>query len=254
MERVRSGENQAQIAADLGVSQAAISQTLTKAEEKERQDAERAELARAVTSDSDLPAGIAVWTGDFRELGAKIPDGSVSLIFTDPPYAEKFIPLYGDLAQLGARVLKPGGSLICYCGHYALPSIFSLMTLHLRFWWVLALEHTESKQLPGKWVNAAWKPLLWFVKDHRANNNYVRDLISTAGPEKKLHDWQQSTTEATYCIERLTEQEELILDPMAGSGTTLVAALGAGRQALGVELDPKTANIMRGRLCGHNDS
>ena len=60
-------------------------------------------------------------------LGKNIPDNSIDLIFTDPPYNEASLSLYGDLAKLAERVLKPGGSLITYVGHYALFKINDLI-------------------------------------------------------------------------------------------------------------------------------
>src|SRR3990172_313510 len=44
-------------------------------------------------------------------------------------------------------------------------------------------------------------------------------------------------------IRELTRPGELVLDPMAGSGTTLVEAVLAGRQAIGIDLDPLAALI-----------
>ena len=40
-----------------------------------------------------------VKTGDFRELLSGYPDNSVDLIFTDPPYHQKYVSLYGELAK-----------------------------------------------------------------------------------------------------------------------------------------------------------
>ena len=42
--------------------------------------------------------------------------------------------------------------------------------------------------------------------------------------------------------------EDTVLDPFAGTGTTLLAAAKAGRNAIGVELDPKYAGIAARRL------
>jgi DNA modification methylase len=39
-----------------------------------------------------------------------------------------------------------------------------------------------------------------------------------------------------------------VLDPFAGTGTTLVAAATAGRNAIGVEIDPAYARIAKERL------
>ncbi len=55
-----------------------------------------------------------------QEKGKEVEDNSIDLIFTDPPYNEESIPLYGDLARLAHRGLKPGGSLVTFIGLYAL--------------------------------------------------------------------------------------------------------------------------------------
>ena len=38
--------------------------------------------------------------GDMKSLGENIADNSIDLIFTDPPYDEASLALYGDLARL----------------------------------------------------------------------------------------------------------------------------------------------------------
>ncbi|HCG8216587.1 TPA: site-specific DNA-methyltransferase [Vibrio parahaemolyticus] len=69
--------------------------------------------------------------GDSLEVIKKIPDNSISLILTDPPYhATKKKNIYGDTlfakdkeyldwmaeyAKEWRRILKPNGSLFCYC-------------------------------------------------------------------------------------------------------------------------------------------
>ena len=55
---------------------------------------------------------------DMRELGKQIADNTIDVIFTDPPYEKKYLQLYGDLAKLAQRVLKPGGSLVFFMGHF----------------------------------------------------------------------------------------------------------------------------------------
>ncbi|MEW6227358.1 MAG: DNA methyltransferase [Bacillota bacterium] len=46
-------------------------------------------------------------------------------------------------------------------------------------------------------------------------------------------------------IERLTTEGETVLDPMAGSGTTLLEAYLLGRQAIGVDIDPLAVKMAR---------
>jgi len=41
---------------------------------------------------------------------------------------------------------------------------------------------------------------------------------------------------------------ELVCDPCAGGGTTLLAAVLEGREAIGTELDPKTFELAVARL------
>ena len=40
----------------------------------------------------------------------------------------------------------------------------------------------------------------------------------------------------------------LVLDPFAGSGTTLAVAMGHGRDAIGIDLDPRNADLARDRV------
>ena len=118
-----------------------------------------------------------VRAGDFRSVLSDLPDNSVDLIFTDPPYDTESVPLYGDLARFAARVLVPGGSLICYAGIHALPALFPLMTPHLTFWWQLCLRLQGSfPRLHGWRVHVHYKPLLWFVKV-KYKGEYMVDVI-----------------------------------------------------------------------------
>ncbi len=48
-------------------------------------------------------------------------------------------------------------------------------------------------------------------------------------------------------IEALTLPDDLVLDPMAGSGTTLVEAILLGRRAIGVDIDPLACLICRAK-------
>ena len=76
------------------------------------------------------------------------------------------------------------------------------------------------------------------------------NLIDSQPGDKNAHDWAQGTAEAGYCIERMALPGGLVLDPMAGSGSTLLAARQLGRRFLGVELDADRAKVAAARL-GH---
>lgn len=50
------------------------------------------------------------------------------------------------------------------------------------------------------------------------------------------------------CIAASTRHGDLVLDPFAGSGTTLAVALELGRRAVGIELNPEYVKLIRSRI------
>ena len=53
---------------------------------------------------------------------------------------------------------------------------------------------------------------------------------------------------AKRCVEITSRPEDIVLDPYAGSGTTLVAARNLGRKWVGVELNPEFIDMIERRL------
>ena len=49
------------------------------------------------------------------------------------------------------------------------------------------------------------------------------------------------------CLQYSSLPDEIVLDPFAGSGSTLIAAQTAGRRACLVELDPRYCDVIRAR-------
>jgi len=180
--------------------------------------------------------------GDFRDVLADLPDGSVDLILTDPPYGDAAVPSYHALAEFAAAKLKPGGSLICYTGQSILPDVYAALGEHLRYWWTIKLDHQHgSQQLPGKWVMVEWKPIVWYVRENRAGTDYVADGLRGSRPDKSAHEWAQGIEEVGYLIEQLTQPDHLVVDPFAGSGSFGRMALDLGRRFIGADLDPGSA-------------
>jgi DNA modification methylase len=73
-------------------------------------------------------------------------------------------------------------------------------------------------------------------------------FIHNPPPRKKgvlVHPAKFPETMAQEFIEFFTKKGETVLDPMAGTGSTLVAALRAGRNSFGIELNPKYAEIAK---------
>ena len=189
--------------------------------------------------------------GDFWTNADKIADGSLSLIFTDPPYSKAAESLLPHLADFAASKLAPGGSLLFYVGTLQLPAAFEAFKDKLRYWWTCACVHAGNTSVLNYYgVRWGWKPMLWFVKETRFDiNNIVMDTVSS-GTEKQFHEWQQGEDEARYWIEKLCPVDGIVCDPFLGSGTTAAAANKLNRKWVGFEIDPDTARIASGRLQG----
>lgn len=184
-----------------------------------------------------LPDAMDLRHGDARELLHDIAPESVALVLTDPPYGDAAEPLYEWLAEWAAKVLMPGGSLICYTGQSRLDRDMRIMGRHLRYWWTLAMMHDQSQRLAGKFVIAGFKPVLWYVRDNRRGRTLVPDVLrSSSGRDKDLHNWAQGEGGVSALIEHLSDPGELILDPFAGTGTWGTIAAGMGRRWIGTTL------------------
>lgn len=73
-------------------------------------------------------------------------------------------------------------------------------------------------------------------------------FIHNPPPRKKdvlTHPAKFPETLAQEFIEFFTKRGQTVLDPMCGTGSTLLAALRAGRHSYGIELNPKYAEIAR---------
>lgn len=203
------------------------------------------------TTNNTSSSNITLMHGDFRQLSKIIPNESIDLVFTDPPYATEYIPLYEDLAFIAHNLLKEEGSLVTYVGHYAIPKVIEIMeNAGLTYWWPIAvvLSGSFAKHYP-KQVTIKWKPLLWFVKGETPSaTDFLSDVIKSDTPSKVLHEWEQSTIEAEHVISRLTVGGQTVFDPMMGSGTTGAAAVLDDRKFIGIEIESGKFEIAKARI------
>jgi 16S rRNA G966 N2-methylase RsmD len=184
--------------------------------------------------------GLDIRRGDFREVLADLPDHSVDIILTDPPYPQEYLPLWDDLGAFAARVLKPTGVLLAYSGQLHLPQVIAMLTKHLRWWWMCAIRHTGASGYivaGGRRIINQWKPLLVFTPYGAPPLNvHFCDLIEGGGRQKELHNWEQSTEEAVRILQTFGSPGALVVDPFAGSGSFGRAALQAGMRFIGAEI------------------
>jgi hypothetical protein len=190
--------------------------------------------------------------GDFRDIcGKYIPDNSINLIFTDPSHDRQHLCLYKALGIEGFRMLKECGSLLTYAPHYALPQIFDCMkNSGLSYWWMItAVRSGGATRMHKQKLWVGWKPILWFVKGDKPNTvNDILDIVKSQSIDEVLNIWEQPTLESDYLIQHLTVENETVLDPMMGSGTTGLSALRLGRKFIGIEADESNFLTSQNRL------
>lgn len=189
-------------------------------------------------------------TGDARELAARLPDSSVDLVFTDPPYPREFLPLYGWLAETAARVLRPGGLCVALAGHAGLPEVMREMAPHLRFYWIGGMLHTSGMTARCKRFLCGWKPMLWYSRGMPAPHSWIFDLFQPPTQDKRYHAWGQSASYAEYYVRKVTEHGAVVLEPFTGGGTVPAVCKQLGRHYVAFEIVPEVAAKARERV--HN--
>jgi len=198
---------------------------------------DKARKAPSLTGQFDVD----IRRGDFREVLSDLPDQSVKLILTDPPYGKKYLPLWDDLGVFANRVLRPDGLLVAYSGQFYLPEVITSLGKSLQWWWLCGVAHKGSGNLtplgqPVRKVINQFKPLLVFVPQNSTGIDVVfRDLIEGAGGEKEKHNWQQPVLEAVQILETFCTEGDLVVDPFAGSGAFGEAARQIGLPFVGAE-------------------
>lgn len=175
---------------------------------------------------------------DFRDLD--LPEGSVDLIFTDPPYPAEYLPLWKDLSHFAAMALRPGAIMVSYTGHYHLPAVIEALGGSLDYLWLGSLVVPgQHNQVQRRKVRTASKPLLFYKRPgDDADLGWIDDTFVSESRQKEDHDWQQSLGAALYYIEKLTDPGAIVVDPFLGSGTTAMACKQLGRSFIGCDIDP----------------
>lgn len=216
---------------------------------------------------------------------ASLPDESVDIVITDPPYAvsldgvqhqgphgtRKLDFFEGDadwpamvrfvvaVAEQCIRVAKKPGSAYWWCGHREFGPLVDLY--ESKGWTTKFLVWAKTCPPPpppgSGWPSGAelcvyaYQPgRTWNYDGKRMPpNNVIRaDAFRHGMPGKVDHPTQKPEIIAETAIRASTKPGDLILDPFTGSGTTGVAAIRNGRRFLGWEKEPKYHAIAMKRL------
>lgn len=204
----------------------------------------------------------------------QLPPASVDVIVTDPPfgidydqtkagvtwdevYEDTYEAIFVELlppvlAQL-ARVLKPDGHFYFMYPMLHHQKMIDLVTAAglspqpFPLIWDKGFNYANQK-----YYTLDYEPILFGGKvGRRALNTPARCLIKDhprVQPANKIHPVQRPVSLFRYLIEQSTIPGEVVLDPFAGSGATLVAARQSGRRAVGYELSERWYLVARERL------
>jgi 16S rRNA G966 N2-methylase RsmD len=221
-----------------------IARSIRAQELQQRDDQIKEAFHRPVQVDSRLHVG------DFRDLAHVIPDNSVELVFIDPPYDRESIPLYEAAAKEAARILKPGGSLICYTGQVIHPYVLPLMMQHLKYYWIGGDVHDDGPftRMERYAIIVGQVPLLWFVKEYRGDRRKFIFDSPHSPREKDVHPWQKSLATALHFIDGLTSENGVVVDFFAGGGTTIIAAQRLNRPWVAFEIDEAVVPAIMDRI------
>lgn len=195
-----------------------------------------------------------VYAGDFRTLCDGLPEASVDLFFTDPPYSRDAIGLYGDLARIAARLLKPGGFLLAMAGGLYQDQQMRLLSEHLKHYWtfhVYLSGQTTGSVHPGgnpTPIITRVKPVYAYVKGWGGPRTVVYDPFAGDGNDKRFHFWGQDMKSARYYIDCFSHEGDVVLDPMCGCGTTAVVCKHLRRRWLAFDVDAAAVETTRQRV------
>ena len=217
---------------------------------------------------------------DNRDLFRQLPDESVDLILTDPPYknyqsnrpvahprvkaveARQFdLDLF---ARESFRVLKKGRHLYCFCDHLTFPAIRHGLeeagfTYKNCLVWVK--NNHGSGDLRGNWapqhefIIFASKGRGLALKGRRSPNVLLKraadgsvQFYSKVSNYRFNHGTAKPVEILRLLIRASTERGDLVLDPYGGSGSTAEACLRERRRFISVEIDPDYARQAEERI------
>lgn len=224
---------------------------------------------------------IDVKCGDCLEMLKGVPDNSIDLLLTDPPYnvsRPNNFKTMGSAARIGMdfgewdknfdtvryiselpRILRDNANVVIFNSWENLSEIKKACeenNITIKRCLVLNKSNPAPFNRDRMFVNdvefALWgvynsknKPTKWTFN---RQNPVEKCVINTTVQSSKLHPTMKDIKVITYLIEVLSNEGDTVLDPFIGSGTTAVAALKTNRNCIGFEIDENYFNIAQDRI------
>lgn len=190
--------------------------------------------------------------GDCTDVLNGLPENSIDMILTDPPYLVAYADrsgrsIAGDrddawmvpaFAQM-YRVLKPDSLAVSFYG-------WSKADLFFRAWKSAGFRIVGHLTFPKRYTSSSrllryqHENAYLLAKGHpRPGDRIIGDVIDWTYSGNQVHPTQKPTSVLTPLIEAFCPRGGTVLDPFAGSGSTCIAARSIGRRFIGVEIDTK---------------
>lgn len=171
--------------------------------------------------------------GDCLELMKEIPDGSVDMVLTDPPYGigisanpfrGKFPKKEWDYTtptkEVFDEIFRVSKNQVIWGGNYF--SHFLPPSKSFFVWDKGQPEKFTSAMCEQAWVS---------------NNKPAKLFRKRVTSFKKYHPTTKPVDLMEWCL-KFFPDVKTVLDPFMGSGSTGVACVNTGRSFIGMELDP----------------
>ena len=243
---------------------------------------------RTFTISKEREAMIKLVQGDCLKMMPLIPDGSVDMVLTDPPYGttackwDSIIPLEPMWEQL-KRVIKPNGAIVMTASQPFTTTLIASNMKMFKYCWVWdkgqGTGHLNAKKQPLKncedvaifyasqctynpQMRTGFKPYACKQGKTKSQNygkqtgaytvsdgtRYPLHRIEFNRDKSKVHPTQKPVALMEYLIKTYTNEGETVLDFTMGSGTTGVACKNLNRDFIGIELDENYFNIAKERI------
>ncbi|MBC8204124.1 site-specific DNA-methyltransferase [bacterium] len=196
---------------------------------------------------------------DNREIFPEIPDESIDLILTDPPYKDyqsqrpvlypKQKPISESEFDLefflreSFRVLKDSGHFYCFTDHSKFPAIKNALDasgFRYKNCLVWVKNNHGSGDLKGDWA-PQHEFIIFAVKGKGRHINRPRPSNVLKFPKVKNEKYSHGTVKPVSLLSKIVEASsepgELVLDPYAGVMSTAIACIRSGRNYLMIEKD-----------------
>jgi site-specific DNA-methyltransferase (adenine-specific) len=216
----------------------------------------------------DIKTSANIRLGSCVDLIKELPDNSVDLVITDPPFAVEKINTakgsYSDLQDLNDnstaiemeniynvlfpelyRVMKEGSHFYIFYGCEWYP--FLTRALKLARFHVIPVpliwnKGASTTPFRGYDYQQCYEPILFGCKPPRENRQLVNASVNILNyPQIKQdirrHVYHKNPDLISFLITQSSRHGELVLDPFCGSGETVKSALRLGRSGLGFELN-----------------